>query len=331
MSGVTIKGTGMYIPALCVDNEAFTEFLDTSDEWIKTRTGIATRHFSDGEPVWMMGLKAAWQALDMAGVRPEEIDMILVSTTTPDFCTPSVACVLQGKLGAENAFAFDISCACAGFVYALDMANRYLATDENIKNILIVSAEMLSRATNFEDRSSCVIFGDGAGAVVVSAANTLFTSSLKAEGQGAKHIFGRYPGTRNPFCNPSPAMDYDEFGEYKEGCLYMNGKEVYKYATRVMAETVTEAAAKAGITPDEIDLIVPHQANIRIIETAAQRLKLPLDRFAVNIQKYGNTSSACIPICLDEANRAGRIKKGDKICLVGFGAGLIAGAVLMEW
>ncbi|MCI8501121.1 MAG: ketoacyl-ACP synthase III [Oscillospiraceae bacterium] len=331
MSGVVIKGTGAYLPALCVDNEAFTKILDTSDEWIRTRTGIRTRHFSDGEPGWSMGLKAARQALDSANLRPEEIDLILGTTVTPDYCTPSLACVLQGKLGAVNAIAFDISCACAGFVYALDLANRYLMTDDKIKNVLIVGSEMLSRVTNFEDRASCVLFGDGAGAAVVSAADALFTSSLKVEGMGAGQIFGRYHGTRNPFCNPSPAMDYDEYGDYKEGCLYMNGKEVYKFATRVMAETVTEAAAKAGITPAEIDLIIPHQANIRIIETAAQRLHLPMERFAVNIQKYGNTSSACIPICLDEVNRAGRLKKGDKVCFVGFGAGLVAGAALIEW
>ncbi len=331
MSGVTIRGTGMYLPALCVDNEAFTQFLDTSDEWIRTRTGIHTRHLSDGEPVWAMGLKAVYQALDMAEVDAEEIDMIIGTTVTPDFCTPSLACMIQGKIGATRAIAFDISCACAGFVYALDMANRYLVTDPAIKNVLIVSSEMLSRITNYEDRSSCVIFGDGAGAAIVSAADSLFTSSLKADGTGAKYIFGRYPGTKNPFCNPSPAMDYDGFGDYKDGCLYMNGKEVYKYATRVMAETVTEAAAKAGLVPEDIDLVIPHQANIRIIETAAQRLKLPMDRFAVTIQKYANASSACIPICLDEVNRAGRLKKGDKICFVGFGAGLIAGAALMEW
>lgn len=331
MSGVAIKGTGMYLPELCVDNEAFTGFLDTSDEWIRTRTGIHSRHFSDGEPGWSMGLKAARQALDMAKLQPEEIDLIFGTTVTPDFYTPSLACMIQGKLQAVNAIGFDINCACAGFVYALDMANRYLATDENIKNVLIVSSEMLSRLTNFEDRASCVLFGDGAGAAVVTRSDGLFTSSFKADGTGAKYIFGRYPGTRNPFCNPSPAMDYDEFGDYKEGCLYMNGKEVYKFATKVMAETVTKAAEKAGITPEEIDLIVPHQANIRIIETAAQRLGLPMERFAVNIQKHGNTSSACIPICLDEVNRAGRLKKGDKVCFVGFGGGLIAGAALIEW
>lgn len=331
MSGVTIKGTGMYVPALCVDNEAFTEFLDTSDEWIRSRTGIRTRHLSDGEPCWSMGLKAARQALDSAKVQPEEIDLIIGTTVTPDFSSPSLACVIQGKLGAVNAIAFDISCACAGFVYALDMANRYLATDDQIKNVLIVSSEMLSRITNYEDRSSCVIFGDGAGAAVVSASDGLFTSSLRAEGTGAGYIFGRNHGTRNPFCNPSPAMDYDGFGEYKEGCLYMNGKEVYKFATKAMAETVKEAAEKAGITPEEIDLIVPHQANIRIIETAAQRLGLPMERFVVTIQKYGNSSSACIPIALDDAVRSGRLKRGDKVCFVGFGAGLVAGAALIEW
>lgn len=330
MIGVTIKGTGSYLPALCVDNEAFTEFLETSDEWIRTRTGIHTRHFSDGEPTWSMGEKAARQALEMAKLSPEELDLIIVTTVTGDYSTPSTACVLQGRLGAVNATGFDISCACAGFVYALDMARHYLASGE-YKNILIVSAEMLSRVTNFKDRSSCVIFGDGAGAAVVSASEGLFASSLKADGDGAKYIFGRNHATRNPFCNPSPAMDYDGYGEYDEGCLYMNGKEVYKFATRVMAECTRNAVAKAGLTLDDLDWIIPHQANIRIIETAAQRLGLPMDRFLVNIQKHGNTSSACIPICIDEANRAGRLKRGDKICLVGFGAGLIAGAAVLEW
>lgn len=330
MIGVTIEGTGRYLPALCVDNEAFTEFLDTSDEWIRTRTGLHTRHFSDGEPNWSMGEKAARQALEQAKVSPEEIDLIICTTVTPDYISPSTACVIQGRIGAVNATGFDISCACAGFVYALDMARRYLALGD-MKHILIVSSEMLSRVTNFEDRASCVLFGDGAGAAVVTASDRLFSVHLEAEGIGAKHLFGRHGQTRNPFCNPSPAMDYDGFGEYEEGCLYMNGKEVYKFATRSMTECVQKAAEKAGLTLEDIDWIIPHQANLRIIETAAQRLGLPMDRFVVNIQKYGNTSSACIPIGIDDANRSGKIKRGDKICLVGFGAGLIAGAAILEW
>ncbi len=330
MVGIKIEGTGMYVPELSVDNEAFTQFLDTSDEWIRTRTGIHTRHFSNGEPVWLMGERAARQALEAAKIAPEEIDLVLCTTVSGDFSTPSVACVIQGKLGAVNAIAFDVNCACAGFVYALDMARRYLSSGD-MKHVLIVSSEMLSRITNFEDRSSCVLFGDAAGAAVVSAADKLFTSSLITEGEGAQHIFSRNPNTLNPFCDPVPAMEFDGFGENKEGCMHMNGREVYKFATRIMPKCVQAAAEKAGITPEEIDWIIPHQANIRIIETAAQRLGLPMERFLVNLQNYGNTSSASIPVCLNEALRDGKIKPGDKICLVGFGAGLIAGAALIEW
>ena len=330
VNGVKIIGTGMYVPALCVENDSFKEFLDTSDEWIRTRTGIHSRHFSDGEPTWMMGEKAALKAIEAAGISPEEIDLILVTTVSSDYATPSIACMLQGKLGAKNAVGIDLNCACAAFVYALDMARRYLACGD-MKTVLIVSSEKLSRLTNFEDRSSCVLFGDGAGAAVVTAGDGMFSSELVTDGTGAGHIFVRYPAADNPFCNPSPLKEYDGYEEYKDGAMYMNGKEVYKFATQVMADVIKKAALKAGVELSDLDLIVPHQANIRIIETAASKLGLPMEKFLINLDRFGNTSSATIPMALDEAVRDGRIKSGDKIAMAGFGAGLIAGAIVMEW
>lgn len=313
---------------MIVSNDDFTRIVETSDEWIKTRTGISNRHLSNGEPLWTLSVDAAQKALKAAGIGAEEIDLIIHTSITSDYISPSMACLVQGKIGAVNATGFDLNCACAGYVYALDMARRYLCTGD-FKKILIISSEMLSKVTNYEDRSTCVLFGDGAAATVVSAADGLFASYLKSDGTGAKHIFARTIPAENPFATRQLAVD--DFAENKPGVLYMNGREVYKFATRAMPEAVEEAAKKAGIAVEDIDIIVPHQANIRIVETAASRLGQPMEKFFINVEKYGNTSSASIPIALSELNESGRLKRGDKVCIVGFGAGLTYGAAVFEW
>lgn len=331
MSGVKIIGTGTYLPDFNASNDEFTKLVETSDEWITTRTGIKNRRIANGETTCMMGFNAASRAIENAGISPTDIDLILVTSVTPDYFSPSASCVLQGLLGASNATGIDINCACAGFVYALDMAGRYL-TDPDINTVLIVSSENLSKLTDYSDRSTCVLFGDGAASCVVKKGDGMFASYLKADGAGAKSIVARALLPHNPFTEKqTDPISFDGFENTNGHYLYMDGREVYKFATKVMPEAVEGACKKAGIMPEELDLIIPHQANIRIIQTAAKNLKLPMDKFYINVDAYGNTSSASVPIALHEALLAGRIKPGDKIALVGFGAGLIAGGAVFEW
>lgn len=330
MTGIKILGTGRFLPEKSVKNDDFARIVETSDEWISTRTGMKTRHIaSAAEPSWHMGAMAAGGALEAAGLGSEELDMILVTTVTPDYSTPSTACVIQLKIGAVNAFAFDINVACSGLAYAFDMARRYLA-DGDVKNILIVCCESLSQITNYEDRSTCVLFGDGAGACVVTASDTRFGSFLKCDASGAGLIYAKNKRAANPFIEPQPEA-FDAFSAIVESKIHMDGREVYKFATKAMPEAIAKACAKIGATPDELALIIPHQANARIIETAVKNLGLPKEKIYVNIQSYGNTSSASIAIALDECVRARRFKSGDLICVVGFGAGLTYGASVFEY
>ena len=330
MQGISIKGTGMCIPEMIATNEDYAKFVETSDEWITTRTGIKTRHISDGSPAYLMSVKSAQQAIQNAGITAADIDLILHTSVTPDYVSPSMSCIVQGKIGAVNAACIDLNCACAAFVYALDMARRYLATGD-VKHVLIVASELLSKITDYEDRSTCVLFGDGSAACVVTAGDGMFSSYLGADGTGAHSIFARNFPVDNVFSETKNLADFDGFGEWKEKKLYMDGREVYKFATHAMASAIEKAAQKAGISVDEIDHVAAHQANIRIIETAANRLGIPMEKFYTNIEKYGNTSSASIPICLHEMEEKKIMKKGDKICIVGFGAGLIYGAAIFEW
>ena len=330
MQGIRIIGTGMCIPEMVVSNEDYTKFVDTSDEWITTRTGIKTRHISDGSPAFLMSVESSKRALADAGIEAKDIDLILHTSVTPDYVTPSMSCILQGKIGALNAMCIDINCACAAFVYALDMARRYLATGD-VKNVLIVSTEILSKITDYEDRSTCVLFGDGSAACVVTAGEGLFSSYLGADGTGSHTIFARNFPIENAFTEPKSLQDFDGLRDWKEHKLFMDGREVYKFATHAMAEAVEKAAEKAGITLDEIDHVAAHQANYRILDTAAARLGMPIEKFYLNVNKYGNTSSASIPICLHEMDEKGLLKSGDRVCVVGFGAGLIYGAAIFEW
>ncbi len=332
MKGIKIIGTGMYVPETVAANEDYMKIVDTSDEWITQRTGIKTRHLSDGEPSWYMGAEAGRMAMENAGVSPDDIDLVLCTSVTGDYYTPATANIVQGKLGIEHAFSIDINCACAGFVYALDMARRYIATEDDVNTVLIVSPENITKLVDYTDRSTCVLFGDGAGAAVITAADAPFYSYLMANGYGADKIYAQSIRPGNAFTNREKAERFQElFPQGNEHYMYMAGNEVYKFATTKMPEALQKACEKAGFTPGDLDIIIPHQANYRIIQTAAKNLGLPLEKFYLNIERYGNISSACIPICLHELRGQNRLKPGDKVGLVGFGAGLVFGAAVFEY
>lgn len=330
MAGIFIKGTGSYLPEQIIANEAFTAFLETSDEWIRSHTGIERRCVAVDEPTWYMGVQAAKQAIQASGIRPSEIDIIIGTTVTPDFHFPSMACMVQSEIGAENAFAYDISAACAGFPFALDMAQRYLCTG-GARNVLIVSAERLSQVADYTDRGTCVLFGDGASAAVVTAGDKPFAAHLGADASGTRHLYASYIRREAPFAQGKPHRELTPFADERPGYAVMHGHDVYRFATKMMPEAMTKACEKLDLAPGALDLVVPHQANLRIIKTAARNLGMPLDRFYVNIQDSGNTSSASIGIALDESIRSGRLRRGDKVCVVGFGAGLVYGAAVFEY
>ncbi|MCI8649570.1 MAG: ketoacyl-ACP synthase III [Anaerotruncus sp.] len=327
MIGIRICGTGSYLPDNVVTNEAFTAFLDTSDEWIRTRTGIVSRHIADSDTTWSMGAKAAQRALTDANCAPEEIDLLLATSVTPDYYTPSISCVVQGEIGVKNAACIDLNCACAGFVYALDMARRYLACDD-VNKVLIVSSERLSGISDYEDRSTCVLFGDGAGACVVEAADTPYAFDMGADGTGAHLMFGRHVLHRSPFSKAPFVPNKILENPSKDHVLYMDGHKVYKFATQAMPLSVENACKKAGLSPEALDWIIPHQANVRIVQTAMKRLGLPMEKAWLSIDHCGNTSSASIPMALDELAHSGKLHRGQTIAVTGFGAGLTyAGAV----
>lgn len=327
--GINVLAMGSYLPEKIMTNDDYAAFLDTSDEWIRTRTGITQRHLAGWEPVWYMGKKAAERAIEKAGISPREIGLVIVSTVSSDFVTPSIASLLQYELGIESAAAFDLNAACSGFVYSLDTARRFLDTDESIKYALVVSTEAISRITDYADRSTCVLFGDGAAAVVLEKSDKLYSSFLSSDGNGARRLFARN-------CKPAEVIktesDFDDgFPEKPAHQLYQDGREVYKFAVKALPAAFRAAAEKIGVSSEDIDWFVPHQANVRIIETASKNLGLPMDKFIVTLDHHGNTSSASIPLALDEAIEKGIIKRGQKLALVGFGAGLSYGSVILEF
>ena len=335
--GLHILGTGSYMPEKILTNDDYKEFIETNDEWIRTRTGISSRHIATGEPTWYMGAEAAKEAIRAAGIDPAEIGLVIDTSVTHDYATPSTSCIIQRETGAVNAACFDLNAACAGFVYAMDMAHRFLKTEDEPKYALVVANEQLSKITNYEDRSSCILFGDGAAAAVVKYdANALYSSHLGADGTGAKYLFAKHTEYNSPFAEESKLKKkWHDFEEELQGrfanCMKQDGKEVYRFATQAMPKAAKAAAEKIGLALSSLDKIIPHQANIRIIETAMKNMKLSMEKAVVNIKNHGNTSSASIPIALDEAVRSGEIKRGDKICLVGFGAGLTLGAIIMDY
>lgn len=332
--GIHILGTGSYTPAFQVTNADMAKIVETNDEWIRTRTGIRSRHIADGEPTWYMGAQAASHAIEMAGIDPKDIGLIIDTTITPDFSTPSVSCLVQREIGAVQAACFDLNAACSGFVYGMETAHCFLKTNREMKYALVVANENLTRITNYSDRSSCILFGDGAAAAIVEyQEDRLYSSYLSADGTGAKFLYARTATPDNPFCKRKAEYDdgIEPGPEGWEHTMRQDGREVYKFAIKAMANSAQKAAEKIGFDLQQLDKIVPHQANIRIIETAMKSLKMPMEKVVVNIDQHGNTSSASIPIALDEAVRSGKIQRGDKICLVGFGAGLTTAAIITEF
>ncbi|MBM3144440.1 MAG: ketoacyl-ACP synthase III [Chloroflexi bacterium] len=312
-----IVGWGKYVPDRVVTNADFEKRLDTSDEWIVARTGIRERrHASEGEVTSQMSTAAAREALGIAGLRPSDLDLIIVATSTPDYLTPPVSSQIQHLLGAGHVGAFTLVTGCTGFVYALATAQQFIASG-SVTNALVIGVEIISRFVDWEDRATCILFGDGAGAVVVQATDEpcgVLSFDLGSDGSGAEHLILPAGGAAIPVTHEALVK--------KQQYLRMNGNEVFKFATRVLGKSLRQAIAKAGLTADDIDLIVPHQANVRIIESAARQAKLPMEKVFVNIHKYGNTSAASIPIALCEALEEGRARVGDTLAFVSFGAGL---------
>lgn len=323
-----ITGTGAYAPGKVLTNQELEKMVDTSDEWIFSRTGIKERRIvENGQNNSDLCLGAAKNALEMAQISPDELDMIIIGTVTPDYTLPSTATILQWKLGASNAAAFDIVAACAGFLHGLSIARGFILSG-NMKKILVVGSEVLSRVTNYEDRSTCVLFGDGAGAVVMEAQNGsddtgVLSSYLKADGTKTELLWIPVGGSTNPI--------EKETVDSNQRYISMAGNEIYKLAVRAMCDAAIKSIEKAGITTDDVAWLIPHQANIRIIDAVAKRLHIPNEKVYLNIEKYGNTSAASVPIALDEANRKGLLKKGDYLLMVAFGGGLTWGASLIKW
>ncbi|MEZ0396924.1 MAG: beta-ketoacyl-ACP synthase III [Anaerolineales bacterium] len=321
-----ITGWGCAVPEKILTNADLEKMVDTSDAWIVERSGIRERHIAgEGESSATLGVRAAWRALEVAGVRPAEIDLIICATSSPEHIFPATACIIQDKLGAARAGAFDLSAACSGFIYALQMAAQAIRSGA-LKTVLVVGAETLSRLTNWSDRNTCILFGDGAGAFVLQASRQpggVLSAVLRADGSGADLLAVPAGGSRHPATH--------ETVEAGLHYIHMDGREVFRFATRVMGNATQQAVTAAGLDLADVRWIVPHQANIRIIEAAARFLKLPLDRFIVNLERYGNTSTASIPLAVCEAVADGRIQPGDRLVLVGFGAGLTWGALVAEW
>ncbi len=327
IQGVTIAGTGSYLPEKILTNEELSTIVDTSDEWIVTRTGIKARHIAaEGEFTSHLASKAAVKALEQAGMEASEVELIIVATITPDTLTPATACYVQQQIGATSAVAFDISAACSGFLYAMKLSKRLIESGA-FANALIIGAEKLSAFVNWEDRTTCVLFGDGAGAAV-----------LRASREGEGRILATDIGTDGaqthllniPGGGSACPITISNAGD-RLATLAMLGKEVFKHAVTRMKNSANTVIERAGLAAEDIALVIPHQANLRIIDAIASRLDVPNDRVFVNLHKYGNTSAAAIAIALDEANREGKIKRGDKIVMVAFGAGLTWAAAAIEW
>lgn len=330
-TGIYVKGVGKYVPENVATNEDFMKIIDTSDEWITQRTGIKQRHITNGEPTYFLGAKAAQAAIKDAGIEPSDIDLIIATTVTPDFYTPSISCLIQREIGAIGSMAMDVNCACAGFVYGVDMARRYLFADDDVKTVLLVASEELSKFVDYTDRSSCILFGDGAAAFVIEKKeDAIYSGYMGADGTGAKYLVSRALKSENVFRTNKEEFDM-AMPETRDHFFAQDGKEVYKFATKALPNAAAKACEKLGVSADDLDWIVPHQANVRIIETAAKNLGVSMDKFPVYIDRYGNTSSASIPIAFCDAVADGKIKRGDKVCLVGFGGGLTYGAVIFEY
>jgi 3-oxoacyl-[acyl-carrier-protein] synthase-3 len=321
-----IVGWGKYIPEKVVTNQDIAEFMDTSDDWIKTRTGISERRFAtENETTATMAIAAARLALDRARIVPKAVDLIIVATLSPEQPFPATASLVQDAIGARSAGAFDLSSACSGFIYGLSMASAMIQSGSS-KVVLVIGSETVSRFLDDHDRTTYPLFGDGAGAVVLQAHQTpggVLSTVLGSDGSGAEHLSIPAGGSKLP----ASQHTVDE----RLHCMQMNGREVYRFATRIMGKVARQACDRAGVDIDEIDLFIPHQANIRIIRSATKYLKISDDKVFTNLEKYGNTSTASIPIALCEAIEQGRVRNNDRLVMVGFGGGLSWGATVVKW
>ncbi|OPY68229.1 MAG: 3-oxoacyl-(acyl-carrier-protein) synthase 3 [Syntrophorhabdaceae bacterium PtaU1.Bin034] len=321
-----IAGVGVCIPDAVLTNHELAGKIDTSDEWIRTMTGIRERHIADpSQATSDLGVLAAERAMAQAGIDRAEVDLIILATMSPDVPVPATACIVQEQLGMKNTPAFDVAAGCSGFIYALVIGSQFIATGL-YRTVLVIGAEVLSKITNWGDRGSCIVTGDGAGAVVLRSAEPgegILSMCLGADGSGLRHLYTPAGGTRMPVTAENIAANMHK--------VKMDGQEVFRFAMRMLPEVLEQALELAKIAREDVALIIPHQANLRIIDAAARRMDLPMEKFMVNIDRYGNTSAASIPIGLHEALANGRIKKGDVVVLAGFGAGLTWGAVVMRW
>nr|WP_212775145.1 beta-ketoacyl-ACP synthase III [Polycladomyces abyssicola] len=326
MRSVGILGTGAHLPEKVLTNFDLEKMVDTSDEWIVSRTGIRERRIAaDNEASSDLAVEAGRKALEAAGITPDQLDLIIVATVTPDMMFPATACLVQDRLGASKAATFDLSAACTGFLYGITTAAQFIANGI-YRYALVIGVDCLSKIINWEDRNTCVLFGDGAGAVVLGPVEEgygFLSFDLGADGSGGNLLLQPAGGSRIPATVESV--------EKKLHTISMTGGEVFKFAVRVMGNAAEEALKKVGMTKDDIDFLVPHQANIRIIDAAVKRFGLSEDKVIVNLDRYGNMSSASIPVALDEAVREGRIREGDTLVLVGFGGGLTWGAAVLKW
>jgi 3-oxoacyl-[acyl-carrier-protein] synthase-3 len=321
-----VTGWGRYAPAQVLTNADLERMVETNDEWIRTRTGIRERRVAAAhETTASMGAVAALRAIRTAGIDPDDVDLILLATLTPDYWMPSTAALVKEAIGNTKAAAFDVMAACSGFVYAFSTAQAYISAGL-AEHVVVIGAELLTRFLDYTDRSTCILFGDGAGAVVLSASDEpggALGIELTTDPQGAYMIWLPAGGAKAP-----PSADTIARGEHY---VRMEGNATYRFATKTMATTALESIRRSGLTPDDIDLFIPHQANIRIIEAVAKGLDLPMDRIFVNLDRYGNTSAASVPIALAEAVNEGRVQVGDNVTMVAFGAGFTSGAVTVQW
>jgi len=323
MSNVKISAIGAYLPPLVVTNHKISEFVETNDEWIVQRTGVSERRISEGEDTSDIATKAAKLAIERAGIDAKDLDLIIVATISPDMFIPSVACLVQSNLDADKAACFDISVACSGFVYGLEIA-KAMMNSMKYKNALVIGAEVLSKVTDWTDRGTCILFGDGAGAAVLKESDEIgiIKSYLRSEGKKGDALTIGAADFNTPFSKEKIL---------KDRLIKMNGREVLRFAVSAIADGVSEVIKDTNISLDEIKYIVPHQANYRIIKSAAEKLNLDVDKFYLNLDKVGNTSSATVPIALNEMYEKGLLNKGDKLILVAFGGGLTYGATLIQW
>lgn len=325
MRHASIVGTGSYLPDNIITNNDMTKLVETSDEWITSRTGIKERRISTGEKTSDLAYEAAVRALGNAKLEAKDLDLIICATITPDSFMPSVSCIIQDRLGATKAAAFDLTAACTGLIYAVAVAASFIESGM-YQNILVVGAETLSKTLDWTDRSTCVLFGDGAGAMIISAAeNTKGIMSVTLNSDGSKQDYLCLSAI--PLSNPFVKDEQESF----KPLISMKGQEVFKFAVRSITDLIKTVLTKADLADEDIKYIITHQANLRIIEQAAKSLRIPFEKFFMNLDRYGNTSAATIGIALDEMVQKDMLKPGDKIILVGFGGGMTGGAILVEW